>query len=182
MKRYILLLLGCSLLGSADLSAMSQARKDRGAGCTDNCTLTGKDYMSDTKLAGFDSHESKATTDANVMGTKLEQINSICSSKPEYNNTIGNVNWCEKNCSSKGGLLSRIKGRADKVSEALTKRKNQCRDIQETYTKFFGSIVTSDAATQTLSLKADAHERMQESGSALSTLAGSTPAEATPAD
>lgn len=177
MKRYILVLLGCSLLGSADLSAMSQSRKDRGAGCTDNCTLTGKDYINDTKLAGFDIHESTATTDVNVMGNKLEQINNICSSKPEYNNTIGNVNWCEKSCSSKGGLLSRIKGRADKVSEALSKRKVQCRNIQETYSKFFGSIVISDAATQTLSLKADAEQRMRESGSALSTHAESTPAD-----
>ncbi len=118
--------------------------------------------MSDMELAGFNKNQQEILRDKTKLSEKIELINRLCSGNPTHSGQASNVNWCEAECTKKGGVLSQIKGRQTKVLEFISQRKNQCHNVREVYTKYFGSVVKYNQAKDILELQPGAEEKIKK--------------------
>jgi putative hemolysin len=149
-------------LGQDAFSTVSKARQERGASCTDNCTKDGKFYTSDLELAGFGKSQIGITTNIDTLKEKVDFVNRLCKNlspseeaNPQY---AGNVNWCDKNCTKKGGVLSKLKGRQEKVIAFVSERKQHCNQTMSLYAQVFHQALTHDLKQNALVLKSESKE------------------------
>lgn len=155
MRFNIGIILTAITLGNFEVSAESRALQERGASCTDYCTVDGNLVTEDLILMGFQRHD--IGTNISTMKEKAEFINQHCKilneiEKNDAANAI-NYNWCEANCMTKGSVLSRIKGRLEKVKSYVDKRRTFCKETMEKYEEVFQEFVSYDRERNMLVFK-----------------------------
>lgn len=146
MNFFIFLSTATMLLINLDALAASKALQDRGASCTDHCTIDGKFTTKDLILMGF--QKTDIGTNIATLKEKVNFINQHCkmlseNEKNDASNVI-NYNWCEANCIEKGGVLSKIKGRQGKVKNFVEKRRALCSATMEKYEEVFHQFMRYD--------------------------------------
>ncbi|MBL0942472.1 MAG: hypothetical protein IBJ00_07100 [Alphaproteobacteria bacterium] len=155
MRFYILVSTATMLLINFNALAASKAFHKRGASCTDHCTIEGKHATKDLILMGF--HKTDIGTNMATLKEKLNFINHHCkilseNEKIDAANAL-NYHWCTANCMEKGGTLSKIKGRKEKVKSFIDKRKVLCSETMEKYAEVFHQFLHYDRARNMLVFK-----------------------------
>ncbi len=138
--------------------ALSEARENRGASCTANCTKSGEEVVKDLEIAGFGKDQIDITTNYNKLLQKVGLVNSLCS---KQSHEIGSLMWCEENCMKKGGLKSRFGNRLKKVKDFISQRKKHCSDTMTLYGEVFQNVIDYDQSQEILKMKPNARKVME---------------------
>jgi len=124
MKNWIFLAIGLGFasVGFAQHGDERGGREERGnMSCTDYCTVTGKDQISDLQLITLSSGGTHSKAEADV-----KRFDTYCSSREHSIADPKNYHWCEKHCLGSGGVVSWWHGRKEQVTKFIDQRRTSC--------------------------------------------------------